>query len=368
MKLSAVIHNAACWLSGTADENGMVVSCRARLARNLSSSPFTARSSEDDQGRVIEQVLEAARHSRQMHSATFFEMNALDVHERRLLVERHLISPALADSKGRRGVLFNRDESLSVMINEEDHLRLQAVLPGLQAQKAWARVSALDDGLGMGLNYAHSEKWGYLTACPTNTGTGLRASVLIHLPALVLAEEMERVLRGLTQMSFTVRGFYGEGTNAVGNLFQISNQPTLGRSEEEIVDELVQLTRQLIEYERDAQETLIADAPSQVEDKVWRAFGLLAHARVLNSQEFMNLLSAVRLGYSLGLIGDLPSSFMNQLMITTQPSHLQAEAERELNPDERDVRRAALVRRRIAELTADGSAERSTGQGGSADE
>jgi len=240
------------------------------------------------------------------------------------------------------------------MINEEDHLRLQAILPGLQVKEAWSRVSALDDELGTGLSYAHSAKWGYLTACPTNTGTGLRASVLIHLPALVLTEHMERVLRGLTQMSFTVRGFYGEGTNAVGNLFQISNQTTLGRTEEEIVDGLIRVTRLLIEYERDAQEVLLTDAASQVEDKVWRAFGLLSYARVLSSQEFMNLLSAVRLGCSLALIKDIPSSFMNQLMISTQPSHLQAEAGQELNPEGRDVRRAALVRQRIAALTADG--------------
>ena len=352
MNLSEMIHNAACWLNGAEDEEGMVVSCRVRLARNLKTAPFATRSTQADKEAVIEQVLGAAQHSGQLRAATFFPMEMLGGSERQVLVERHLISPALAESKGQRGVLFNRDESLSVMINEEDHLRLQAILPGLQAREAWNRACSLDDELGAGLDYAHSQKWGYLTACPTNTGTGLRISVLIHLPALVLTEGMERVLRGLTQMSFTVRGFYGEGTNAAGNLFQISNQNTLGCAEEEIVEELIQVTRQLIEFERDAQETLMDDAAFQVEDKVWRAFGLLSHARVLSSQEFMNLLSAVRLGYSLGLIKDVSSSFMNQLMIVTQPSHLQIEAGRELDPDERDVRRALLVRQRIAALAA----------------
>ena len=352
MNLRELVDNAARWLSGEDDAEGMVVSCRARLARNLSASPFAPKATLDDQERVIERVLGAAQRSRQLGNAAFFKMNVLQGNERQLLVERHLISPALADSKGQRGVLFSSDESLSVMINEEDHLRLQAVLPGLQAQAAWQQVDALDDDLGGALDYAHSAQWGFLTACPTNTGTGLRVSVLIHLPALVLTEDMERVMRGLTQMTFTVRGFYGEGTNASGNLFQISNQSTMGVSEEEIVEKLAEVTRQIMEHEREAQTALLKEASSQVEDKVWRAYGLLAHARVLSSQEFMNLLSAVRLGRSLGLMGTMSSGFINQLMIITQPSHLQAEAGVDLSPEERDVRRADVVRRRLAELGA----------------
>ncbi len=357
MNLKDLVHNSAHWLSGADDVEGMVISCRTRLARNLSSCPFAHKVTEEDQEKVIEQVLTAAQRSIHMHNAVFFKMNALETDERRLLVERHLISPALAESKGQQGVLFNQDELLSVMINEEDHLRLQAILPGLRAEEAWAQVNALDDEIGAGLDYAHAEKWGFLTACPTNTGTGLRLSVLIHLPALVLTEDMERVLRGLTQMSFTVRGFYGEGTNAAGNLFQISNQTTLGRSEEEIVRDLTRLTRELIECERNAQETLLVDARSQVEDKVWRAYALLANARVLSSREFMNLLSAVRLGYTLSMIKNVSSSFMNHLMIITQPSHLRVETGQILKPEERDVRRASLVRQRMAEQTSQGQGD-----------
>ena len=352
MQLKELAHNIALWLSGSEDVDGMVVSCRARLARNLAGPAFAAKATEANQDRVIEQVLVAAQSSRHLRDAVFFKMTSLDEHERRLLVERHLISPALANGAGQRGLLFNREESISVMINEEDHLRLQAILPGLQPEAAWRQVDALDDSLGARLDYAYSEKWGYLTACPTNVGTGLRMSVLIHLPALVLADDMERVMRGLAQMSFTVRGFYGEGTNALGNLFQISNQATLGRSEEEIVAHLERLTRQLVGSERDAQESLLHEARSQVEDKIWRAYGILAHARVLSSQEFMNLLSAVRLGHTLGLIKELPSSFMNQLMIVTQPSHLQAEAERELEAEERDVIRARIVRQHMEKYAA----------------
>lgn len=352
MNFRDLAYNAARWLSGEDDAEGMVVSCRVRLARNLAASPFAPKATLDDQERVINQVLGAAQQSRQMSSAVFFKMNALQNNERQLLVERHLISPALAESKGQRGVLFNPDESLSVMINEEDHLRLQAILPGLQTEAAWRQIDALDDEFGGVLDYAHSKEWGFLTACPTNTGTGMRVSLLIHLPALVLTEDMERVMRGLTQMTFTVRGFYGEGTNAVGNLFQISNQSTMGVPEGEIVEKLSEVTRQIMGHEKEAQASLLAEAPSQVEDKVWRAYGLLAHARVLSSQEFMNLLSAVRLGRSLGLIDHVSSAFINQLMIITQPSHLQVESGADLSPEERDVRRAELVRRRLAELGA----------------
>jgi protein arginine kinase len=353
MDLIELSQNLASWLCGTDDADGIVVSCRTRLARNLAAQPFAQKANEENEREVIERVLSAARRIGAMRDAAFFKMDALDASDRRLLVERHLVSPALAESKGQRGVLFNADESLSVMINEEDHLRLQAILPGLSSQKAWGLINSLDDQLGAGLDFAYSEKYGYLTACPTNTGTGLRVSALMHLPALVLTEDIERVLRGLTQMSFTARGVYGEGTNAVGNLFQVSNQGTLGHKEEELVENLSKLAKRLVEYERDAQETLCKEAREQVEDKIWRAYGILSNSRVLSSQEFMNLLSAVRLGYSLSMVPRVTSAFLNQLMIITQPSHLQAEAGRKLKPGERDVIRASLVRRRLQDLQSE---------------
>ncbi|MEW6749821.1 MAG: protein arginine kinase [Candidatus Latescibacterota bacterium] len=352
MTLDDVANNPACWLSGTGDQEGIVVSCRARLARNLEEVPFLTRASQRQREDVVQRVLEAAKRSRLLRSAAYLPIAGLEPRHRRLLVERHLISPALAEAEGERGLLFSRDESVSVMVNEEDHLRLQVILPGLQPDEAWAQVNALDDSLGAGLTYAHSAKWGYLTACPTNAGTGLRVSVLVHLPGLVLSEDMERVLRGLAQMSCTVRGFYGEGTNAAGNLFQISNQSTLGRTEEEIVQGLAEVTRQVIGFEREALRAVRSEAAHQVEDKVWRAYGLLSHARVLSSQEFMNLLSAVRLGRTLGLIPGLTSAFLNQLMVVTQPAHLQAAVGRDVDSDERDLRRAALVRQRLAALAS----------------
>jgi protein arginine kinase len=350
VKLDSLVRTAPSWMSGGDDADGIVISCRARLARNLAQFPFASRITQPQQQQVIDTVLAAAKSSRSMSTATYFGMSVLDGNERRVLVERHLISPTLADDKGERGVLFNQDESLSVMINEEDHLRLQSMSPGTRGKSAFAAICALDDELLNSMDCAHDSRLGFLTACPTNTGTGLRLSVLIHLPALVLTDDMERVLQGLGQLSFTVRGVYGEGSNAAGNLFQISNQATLGASEESILEELIRITEKLVGYERDAQDALRKEARGQVEDKVWRAFGLLSHARVLTSQEFMNLLSAVRLGCTLGLVRGVPSSFLNHLMIATQPSHLRAEAGHSLSPAERDLRRADLVREKLSEV------------------
>ncbi|MBT6149536.1 MAG: protein arginine kinase [Gemmatimonadetes bacterium] len=350
MKLDSLIRTAPSWLSGDDDADGIVVSCRARLARNLAEFPFGTRITVPQQQQVISAVLAAAKTSRSMSTATYFGMSVLDGNERRVLVERHLISPTLADEKGERGVLFNQDESLSVMINEEDHLRLQAISPGTRGRDAFAAICALDDELLNAVECAHDSRLGFLTACPTNTGTGLRLSVLIHLPALVLTEDMERILQGLSQLSFTVRGVYGEGSNAAGNLFQISNQATLGASEDSILEELIRITDQLIGFEREAQDSLTKEARGQMEDKVWRAYGILSHARILTSQEFMNLLSAVRLGCTLGFVRGVPSTFLNHLMIATQPSHLRADAGRGLTPAERDLRRADLVREKLSQV------------------
>ena len=355
MKLDSLVRATPSWMGGGDDAGGIVVSSRVRLARNLAGYPFSTRIKPPQQQRVIDEVLAAAEGSSAMADATYFAIGPLGDSDRRLLVERHLISPALAEEEGERGILFSRDESLSVMINEEDHLRLQAIWPGTRGREAWSAISSLDDELLKTLSCARDPALGFLTACPTNTGTGLRISVLIHLPALVLTEEMERVLQGLGELSFAVRGVYGEGSNAAGNLFQVSNQATLGTSEASLVDSLIAVTEKLIDCERDAQECLMEEARAQVEDKVWRALGLLANARVLSSQEFMNLLSAVRLGHTLGLVSGLSSSFLNHLMIATQPSHLRAEAGRDLKAGERDLRRADLVRRRMAEALDPGA-------------
>jgi len=233
------------------------------------------------------------------------------------------------------------------MINEEDHLRLQAMSSGLQLHEAWTAADQADSELDQSLDFAFSDEIGYLTSCPTNTGTGLRASVLIHLPALVLLQEIQRVLKSIMQVGLNVRGLYGEHSDVMGNLFQISNQTTLGRSENDSIESLERVTRQVIEAEEHARERLLRDARVQIEDKVWRAYGLLRHCRSVASQEVINLCSAVRLGASLGTQGLCPIRVINELLVLTQPAHLQRMHGGELTPGERNVYRAQLVRERL---------------------
>ena len=326
----------------------MVVSSRVRLARNLRVFAFPRRASEQDQRRIIETVSACCPHGETTSGMTLFHTGHLSELQRQMLVERHLVSPALVKSRGESGVLVAPDEMRSVMVNEEDHLRIQVILSGFQAHEAWWTVRRLERELAEELEYAFSEKWGYLTACPTNTGTGLRASVLIHLPGLVLTQEMEGVTRGITQMGFAVRGLYGEGTDAAGHFFQVSNQITLGPSEGELLELLEKVVGQLMACEQNARETLMREARSKVEDKAWRACGLLRHARLLASQEFMNLSSAVRLGVALGFLQDVEVRALNELMVETQPAHLQYRVKRGLEPLERDLIRADMVRERMA--------------------
>jgi protein arginine kinase len=236
------------------------------------------------------------------------------------------------------------------MVNEEDHIRLQVILSGLAMEKCWEYAHEIDSDLAKKVDYAYDKKFGHLTACPTNVGTGMRASILIHLPGLVLTRDIDNVINRISKVGLAVRGFYGEGTDVLGNLFQISNQTTLGRSEEEIIDSLAKITGQIIEYETNAQEKLMNDAADQIEDKVWRSYGILKHARLLNSGEVMNLLSALRLGVSLKLIDKITLRQINELLIITQPAHLQKLYGKEMDNEERDMIRAELIRERLGKI------------------
>jgi protein arginine kinase len=249
-----------------------------------------------------------------------------------------------------------KDDRISVMVNEEDHLRLQSLTPGFQLAEAWALADAADDELDGSLEYAFSDDIGYLTACPTNAGTGLRASVLIHLPALVLLEEIQRVLKSIMQVGLNVRGLYGEHSEIMGNLFQISNQTTLGRSERDSIESLERVTKQIIETEERARERMLRDARTQLEDKVWRAYGTLRYCRSIQAKEVINLCSAVRLGVAMGLEGLCPLRVVNELLVSTQPAHLQRLAGEEMAPPERNLYRAQVVRERLA------AAEREAGE------
>ena len=351
MTLQDLVKNMARWLDCSGEKSDIVVSSRVRLARNIRSIPFAHRATDSQQRLVIDKVLDANAKTDCLADASFYNTGELSDLDRQILVERHLISPALAEQRGQWGVLVGVDESLSVMINEEDHLRIQVIVSGFQPQRAWELCDRADAELSQSLDYSFSRKLGYHTACPTNLGTGLRASMLIHLPGLVLTQDMDKVVRGITQLGFTARGFYGEGTEVMGNLVQVSNQVTLGISEKEILDDLETVCSQVVEYEHLSREALLKEAKHQIEDKIWRAYTILQNARVLTTQEFMNMASAVRLGCSMGILSKRNSRFivrlLNELMVTTQPSHLHKATGKCMEPSERDILRAKIVRERL---------------------
>jgi protein arginine kinase len=335
------------WLDGSGHRASLVISSRVRLARNLSQKPFTNRASDDDKADIVRRVVDAAS-LLTFGDLVYFDTSALSELQRQMLVERHLISPALAKEAGPRGVLVDETEVASVMVNEEDHLRIQVMASGLQPSETFAIASTLERDLAGALDFAASPQWGYLTACATNTGTGLRASTLIHLPGLALTKEMDGVVRGVAQLGFAVRGIYGEGTDSAGNLYQISNQLTLGRSEQTLLEGLNRVVGQVVECEMNARETLMREARGQIEDKVWRAYGIMERARLLTSQELMNFSSAIRLGIDLEMLPGLETGTINDIMVSTQPSHLQHRSGQPLDASERDVLRASVVRERLA--------------------
>jgi protein arginine kinase len=349
----ALVARPSPWLDGTGPKSDIVVSTRVRLARNLRHVPFSHRARDEQLQGVIMSVVAAAERAPGFRSALLLKMNDIGALERQILVERHLVSHELGDGTRPRGVLAGADERLSLMINEEDHLRLQAMTPGFQLAEAWAVADAADDELDEALDFAFSDETGYLTSCPTNAGTGLRASVLVHLPALVLMDEIPKVLKGISQVGLNVRGLYGEHSEVMGNLFQISNQTTLGVSERDSIESLERVVRQILEHEERARERMMRDARIQIEDKVWRAYGTLRHCRSIQAREVINLCSAVRLGVALGMPGLCPLSVLSGLLVLTQPAHLQHYAGRELTPAERNVYRAQRVREQLAAAERD---------------
>ncbi len=354
LDLSLLHDSGISWLDASGPENGIVLSTRVRLARNLQALPFTIRTSELDRETILERVIEAGQSSPRIDHATLYRIEELEQTDRQLMHERHLISKELAGQEREGGVRSSAavltNGELGVMINEEDHLRLQCLRSGLALGEAYEELERLDADFGTRLPFAFHPEFGYLTSCPTNAGTGLRASVLIHLPGLVLTKEIAKVLQGLSQVGLTFRGLYGEGSEVVGNFFQLSNQTTLGKSEDELLDHLGKIVRQVIAYEVQAREVLQRDAATVIADKVWRAYGLLRYARSLSFEETMNLLSGVRLGVGLNLITDLSVYTLNKLLVFTQPAHLMLFEGKPLSGQEISTSRATYVRR---ELEAD---------------
>jgi len=337
------------WLDASGEHAGVVLSTRIRLARNLQGHAFGPRARVNDREAVLEQIRRAMDKVELLTGSTLLALPDLDHRSRGMLLERRLASrELLGDVKvgpsRATAVLLAAQDPLSVMVNEEDHLRLQGLVSGLRLKEAWDQVDCLDEELGQELPFAYHHEFGFLTSCPTNVGSGLRASVLVHLPGLVLTKEIGKVLQGLGQVGLTFRGLYGEGSEVVGNFFQLSNQTTLGKSEEELVEHLDKIVRQVIQYEDQARQVLLRDAPQVTEDKIWRAYGLLQYARSLPFEELMNLLSGIRLGVGLKLLPELRVYTLNKLMIFTQTAHLEQAAGRDLSPGECDAHRAAYVR------------------------
>lgn len=324
-----------------------------RVARNLAGMPFPHLLSLEKSEEVIHAVrlaIENKEAGELLGDLELIGLGELSPVERQILVDKHLISPDLLNNFQAKAVVLRDDEVVSIMVNEEDHLRIQCLLPGLQLKEAWDIINRVDDGLEKTLDYAFSEKLGYLTACPTNVGTGMRASVMLHLPGLKLTKQLGGVLAAIGKLGLTVRGLYGEGTEALGDLFQISNQITLGQAEEEIITNLISVTRQILAQEQAARRALYKDRREAMEDRVFRAFGILQYARILSSEEAMRLFSDLRLGLGMKIVTGIPVKLLNELMVKIRPAFLTKIAGREMSAYERDVFRAGLIRKEFEGL------------------
>ncbi len=347
--LDEVVRQAGEWLRGVGPLHDIVISTRIRLARNIRGFLFLPRADNDMRREIAETVNAAVRRAGSLKDLIHLDVAGLDELDRLLLVERHLISRQHAEGSGARRVAFDPSESAAIMINEEDHLRIQVMRSGLQADEAWEQINAIDDALEAQLDYEFHPQYGYLTACPTNVGTGIRVSVMLHLPALRLTNELEKVGQAARDMKLAVRGLHGEGTEALGDFFQISNQITLGRSELEIIDDFARaVIPKIVDYERQARDVLLKNRPQALDDKIWRAMGMLKSARLMSSTEAMQYLSHVRMGLHVGRLSTIDLQTLNELFLQIQPAHLQKLHGERLTGEQRSVERAAFIRARLS--------------------
>jgi protein arginine kinase len=352
MNLDSLTHTSGEWLRGSGPESDIVISSRIRLARNLAAFPFTNRASSYQKAEIEALLRDRIAKTELEPKLGYLNVPTLSTLDRQFLVERQLISRELAAAEGPRGVAVTPQETISLMVNEEDHLRLQVMHSGFTLDETWQEIDRIDDMLEQRVNYAFSEEFGYLTACPTNVGTGMRASVMLHLPALEFTKQIEKVFRALQKINLAVRGLYGEGSRASGHFYQISNQVTLGKAETTILNEIHGVIPQIITYERQARTSWLRDNHQGLQDKVARAYGTLCSATMMTSEETMELLSYVRLGINLHLVGDLTIPTVNELFIHTQPAHLQKLMGSALDGEERNAARARYLRTRLREAGA----------------
>jgi protein arginine kinase len=351
MKFATLIKHPADWMDSPGPHGDIVITSRVRLARNIVDVPFPGWAQKQDRTDSLVKIRPAVEKLSEMKDAFSEELHKLNALKKQVLVERHLISREHAARNEGSAAVMNRKQSLSVMINEEDHLRMQSIQPGLNLKSAHKAVDRIDTALESDLEFAFDQELGYLTACPTNLGTGMRASAMLHLPALVLSDQINRVINGANKIGLAVRGIYGEGTEAMANLFQISNQSTLGQSEEEIINRLHKVIEQIIESEKNARLKLLEDRPSMLRDQVGRAYAILRYAHIIPSKEALNLLSMLRLGVDLGVFPWEGRGIIDVLLMEIQPAHLQIAAKSKLDAEERDVLRAEIVRRKLKSLS-----------------
>lgn len=335
------------WLKGTGLDSSIVMSSRTRLARNIDKMPFSARADRKQLEEILSMVKDAALSVNFLKNASFLRLKDLSEVDRLFLVERHLMSPEHAKDVEYKALIVDPKEIVSIMVNEEDHLRVQVLQSGFSMKECWRIIDQIDTELSKKIPFAYSAKWGYLTACPTNTGTGLRGSVMLHLPALVFAGQIGRVLQAIAKLGLNIRGLYGEGTEASGNIFQVSNQVSMGMTEEETIDNIDRIINQLISREEATRKAILLKNREALVDRVARAYGTLKSAHIITSMETVTLLSAIRLGVDLGIEKSIDRRSVNELFILTQPAHLQKLEGRTLDSNERDIKRADLIREKL---------------------
>ena len=358
MELNELARNRGEWLRGSGPESDIVISSRIRLARNLADFPFINRATDTDRVEIEQTLREAVVQLDRAVPLHYVDVNQLERLDRQFLVERQLISREHAESEGARGVAIDPNERVALMINEEDHLRIQMMQSGFDLESAWNQINEFDDRIEQTVTYAFNDRYGYLTACPTNIGTGMRVSVMLHLPALVMTRQIEKVFRSLQKINLAVRGLYGEGSQAMGDFYQVSNQVTLGQTELDLVKKVGDVVPVVIDYERRARDALVEKSQQNLHDRVSRAYGVLRTAQTISSEETMHLLSSVRMGVNLGLIPELEIPAVNELFIHTQPAHLQKLSGGQLDTADRNIERARYLRDHLKDPGQRNDAER----------
>lgn len=347
MKIDDLLNRTSEWLKATGPNSDIVISTRMRLARNIEKIPFTHWANKKQKEQVLLLAKEAVDKSNLLKESAYLRMAELSELDRQFLIERHLMSPEHAYEPEYKALVIEPREVISIMVNEEDHIRMQIVQSGFNLRDGWSISNKLDAELNQALNYAYSIKWGYLTACPTNVGTGMRASLMLHLPALVLTKQINKVLNALTKLGIAVRGLYGEGTEALGNFFQISNQVTLGRPEEDIIGNFERVMNQVIAREAQARKFLLMKEKEELRDKIFRAYGTLKNARIITSNETINLMSSIRFGVHMNFLPAIDIKTVNDIFIMAQPAHLQKLENKLLTSDQRDMKRADFIREKL---------------------